>query len=194
MTISAGWPINTVRVDNESNQWLQVLTGAATLVVAPYTLGAVFPVTGLGSVTVEPHAPATTTQASPISGETYQVTIYSESHPSSPGIALPASSAPSFATAWTQALPAGGSQLTNATKVNGLTPVTRAIILQAAPANAGIISVGFFLQVNASIGTGFQLAPKGLALAFSWTAPMDATMIFATPAIAGESIEAIGFF
>lgn len=83
-TISGGFAIRAVRVDNFSNQWLQI-AGQASF-IRPYTFGEVDLLNGAGAIQIGPSAPPGTKQPKALTGEQTVITIYDEPLPPQPGI------------------------------------------------------------------------------------------------------------
>lgn len=86
-SIGAQFPIKAVRIDNETNQWLQI-TGTL-LFVNPYTVGFVANLRGVGSVTLGSSPPPGVTNPAVITAEAYSVTVYDTPQAESPGVSVP---------------------------------------------------------------------------------------------------------
>ncbi|MDE3097006.1 MAG: hypothetical protein KGK07_13540 [Chloroflexota bacterium] len=81
MTVSERWPIQGLRIDNYTNQWLLVRAGVLTHAVPPYRAAVRLNVWGLSTLSVDSVpapwvAGAGYTQPAVIAGELYTVTTY----------------------------------------------------------------------------------------------------------------------
>ncbi len=79
--LSAQFKIRSVRIDNGTNQWLQM--GPNGDYIPPFTYGLVFNVRGQGSVEIFRAVPLNSgiTQVAPVAGQSYTVTLYDKPQP-----------------------------------------------------------------------------------------------------------------
>lgn len=177
LTVSRGFAIQAIRVDNFTNQWLQVV-GQFSF-IRPYTYGEVIALGGAGAVTLSRSVPqGAFTQSHVIAGEQYTVTIYDIPLPAQPGIVGQIKQDTYVADngfSYSVALAAPGAvdvlPSTIAGTIEGLTGASsvRRIGIKTLSTNVDKVFVVIAPGVIPSGSQGIELGPsESIALAYPW--------------------------
>ncbi len=175
VTVSGGFGIKAVRVDNLTNQWLQI-AGQLSF-IRPYTFGEVDVMNGAGAVQIGPSAPPGVIQPATLAGEQYIVSIYEDELP--PQVGIPgqikgdtyvANNAFSYGLGSTGAGSARDIVLAGAAStIIGNAGGVRRMAIKALSTNAASVFVVIVSGVITGSAGGIELPPgDGITIAYQW--------------------------